>query len=164
MRAGVRPLYSPLYPSCLMTPLTVLHIVLGFVLMLWMAADGRLDRALCRKLFSSTCIRTLTKSSGYNSIVEDAPPAIPARKDDIGSIDFLCCSFWCWDGEEVEQCDAAAAEEGEEDGSTTGDGMVMMLCRLWTSAERVSSSLLPGMIHWLLEERRRWSCGNNFGY
>lgn len=66
----------------------------------------------------------------------------------------------------VEQCDAAAAEEGEEDGSTTGDGMVMMLCRLWTSAERVSSSLLPtlpGMIHWLLEERRRWSCGNNFG-
>jgi len=56
----------------------------------------------------------------------------------------------------VEQCDAAAAEEGEEDGSTTGDGMVMMLCRLWTAAERVSSSLLPGMIHWLLEERRRW--------
>lgn len=83
-RAGVKPLYRPRYPSYLITPLTVVQIDLevaaeffGFVLL---PAD-------LRRLFSSTCMRTLIKSSGYKRIVEDAPPAIPARKDDIGSND-----------------------------------------------------------------------------
>ena len=94
--AGVNPRYNPKYPSCWITPRTVVHIVLGLLLLvtivlffvdeLFVVIDAT-STFLCRTEFrrrSSTCIRTLTKSNGYNSIVDADPPAIPARKEDSG--------------------------------------------------------------------------------
>ena len=44
---------------------------------------------------SSTCIRTLMRSNGYNKMVDADPPAMPARKEEMGEVllalDGFCC-------------------------------------------------------------------------
>ncbi len=168
IRAGVNPRYSPWYPSCWITPLTVEHIVLGYlVVVLFVAADDCMDAhiwddllsILWRLLFrSSTCIRTFTKSRGYSSIVEDAPPAIPARKDDFGSIGFLwwvlcggggggCCCCW------VEEDDAIPAD-GDDD-ATLGVGIIDAV------AQR---SLIGPPYHHLLLRSSPLSCAEVLGW
>ena len=102
--AGVNPRYKPRYPSCFITPRTVQHIVRGLSTAAVAAEDGALLvivvvaeqlvvvigasvfflRSEVLRRLSSTCIRTLTRSSGYNNIVEAEPPAMPARKEESG--------------------------------------------------------------------------------
>lgn len=149
--AGVNPRYKPRYPSCFITPRIVQHIVRGLSTAAVAAEDGALlvvvvvaeqlvvvigasvfflrSEVLCR--LSSTCIRTLTRSSGYNSIVEAEPPAMPARKEDSGllfdfEIDVLLVDF-------VDGCGGCVTEEVDIDDFVVDSFMVVfVLCNLFT--------------------------------
>ena len=75
-------------------------------------------------------MRTLIKSSGYKSVVDDAPPAIPARKDEIGS-GAVVVELLLWD--------AAAETETDEGCCSTGDGMMTILLYIKATAEQYCS-------------------------
>ena len=158
--AGVNPRYKPIYPSCFITPRIVQHIVRGLSTAAVAAEDGALLvvvvaeqlvvvigasvfflRIEVVRRLSSTCIRTLTRSSGYNSIVEAEPPAMPARKEESGllfgvEIDVLLVDF-------VDGCGGCVTEEVDIDDFVVDSFMVVfVLCNLFTYL-RVCAALCP---------------------